>query len=233
MSRTSRLLELLQILRGHRYPVTGAALAAELGISVRTLYRDVATLQQQGADIQGEPGMGYVLQPGFLLPPLMLHEDEIEALVLGARWVSKRADMDLRKNAQTALAKIAAVLPSDLRHSMDSNTLVVAGIGSNPEIENVAPFRRAMREQRKLQIRYRDLGNRVSTRLIWPIALGYFSDFHMIVAWCELRGDFRHFRTERILDVDVLEQRYPRRRQTLYKEWQKADRERETAQNCC
>ncbi|CPR19793.1 Transcriptional regulator, DeoR family [Brenneria goodwinii] len=78
MSRAQRLLDLIQILRNHRFPVTGANLAAELGISLRTLYRDIGTLQAQGADIEGEPGLGYVLRPGFMLPPLMFSEEEIE-----------------------------------------------------------------------------------------------------------------------------------------------------------
>ena len=92
MSRSERLLDLLQILRGYRQPVSGQVLADRLGVSIRTLYRDIATLQGQGADIQGEPGLGYVLKPGFMLPPLMFTVDEIEALVLGARWVARRGD---------------------------------------------------------------------------------------------------------------------------------------------
>ncbi|KAJ34485.1 hypothetical protein BW45_03595, partial [Agrobacterium tumefaciens] len=90
MSRSQRLLDLLQILRSHRMPVSGAALAAKTGVSLRTLYRDIATLQAQGADIEGEAGVGYVLRPGFLLPPLMFSQHEIEALVLGSRWVAGR-----------------------------------------------------------------------------------------------------------------------------------------------
>src|SRR5690606_491436 len=110
MSRAARLLDLIQLLRNRRVPVTGPALAAELGVSIRTLYRDIATLQAQGADIQGEPGLGYVLRPGFTLPPLMFSADEIEALVLGSRWVAKRAaDERLAAAASNALSKISAV----------------------------------------------------------------------------------------------------------------------------
>ena len=126
MSRAERLLELMQCLRRHRYPVGGAALASELGISVRTLYRDIAALQAQGARIDGEPGVGYVLRPGFMLPPLMFSEDEIEALVLGSRWVADRADDPLGRAARNALAKIAAVLPTDLRKSLHRSC---AGLG--------------------------------------------------------------------------------------------------------
>ena len=119
MSRAQRLLSLIQILRRHRFAVTGANLAEELGISLRTLYRDIATLQEQGVSIEGEPGMGYVLRPGFMLPPLMFSEEEIEALVLGARWVADRGDERLGAAAQNAVSKITAVLPGDLRDMQD------------------------------------------------------------------------------------------------------------------
>src|SRR5689334_17148542 len=107
MSRVQRLLDLIQILRRHRQPVAGETLASELAISLRTLYRDIATLQAQGARIDGEPGLGYILRPGFMLPPLMFSEEEIEALVLGSRWVAERGDSRLGDAARNALAKIA------------------------------------------------------------------------------------------------------------------------------
>ncbi|RTF32774.1 HTH domain-containing protein, partial [Serratia marcescens] len=102
MSRAQRLLDLMQLLRNHRYPVAGHALAQTLGISMRTLYRDIATLQQQGAEIAGEAGVGYVLRPGFMLPPLMFSPAETEALVLGMRWVSRRGDSQLASAAGQA-----------------------------------------------------------------------------------------------------------------------------------
>ncbi len=111
MSRSERLLDLIQILRRHRRPVSGRTLAAEMGVSIRTLYRDIATLQGQGAPIEGEAGLGYVLRPGFMLPPLMFTDEEIEAIVLGSRWVAKQPDRRLSQAATDALAKIAAVLP--------------------------------------------------------------------------------------------------------------------------
>lgn len=114
MSRTQRLFELIQILRCHRYPVSEQQLAQDLNVSLRTVYRDIATLQAQGASIEGEPGLGYVLRPGFILPPLMFSEEEVEALVLGARWVARRTDKNLRHAATNVLAKISAVLPKDL-----------------------------------------------------------------------------------------------------------------------
>jgi len=225
MSRAERLLGLMQVLRRHRRPVSGAALARELGISLRTLYRDIASLQSQGAHIDGEPGMGYVLRPGFMLPPLMFSEEEIEALVLGSRWVADRGDRELAEAARNVLAKVAAVLPADLRHELDSSTLLV-GPGEPIESGNIdlAKLRRAIRAQRKVEIRYRDLKGEESTRIIWPFMLGFFDRVRVLAAWCELRNGLRHFRTDRIVALAVSKVAYPRARQTLLKEWRQNQR---------
>lgn len=220
MSRSERLLDLLQVLRRHRRPVSGRSLAGELGVSIRTLYRDIATLQAQGADIEGEPGIGYILRPGFMLPPLMFSEDEIEALVLGSRWVADRADDPLGSAARNALAKIAAVLPADLRQGLDSATLIVGpGEAIAADAVDLAGIRKAIRAERKLDIAYRDGAGTPSRRIIWPFALGFFDRVRIVLGWCELRQDFRHFRTDRIADLTVTDSRYPRRRQALLKAW--------------
>ncbi|UKJ74296.1 YafY family transcriptional regulator [Azospirillum brasilense] len=224
MSRAERLIDLIQCLRRHRRPVSGHVLADELGVSLRTIYRDVATLQAQGARIDGEPGVGYLLQPGFLLPPLMFAEEEIEALALGIRWVADRADGALGAAAQNALAKIAAVLPPDLRDRMDASALLVGPgepiVGDGVDL---AVVRRAIRGERKLSIAYRDRDGAASERVVWPFALGFFDRLRVMVAWCELRGAIRHFRADRIVTVTALEARYPRRRQALLKEWREAE----------
>jgi len=224
MSRTQRLLNLIQILRSHRFPVTGSQLAAELGISLRTIYRDIGTLQEQGANIEGEPGLGYVLHPGFILPPLMFTEEEIEALVLGSRLVSERADSQLSMAAKGALSKIAYVLPQDLRNSLDSNLLLI-GNCSQAQMETVdlSHIRRAIRIEHKIAIQYRDLKGNDSARTIWPIALGYFDHARILAGWCELRQEFRHFRTDLISCLNIQPERYPRRRHILLKEWCEVD----------
>src|SRR6184192_541650 len=125
MSRSQRLLDLIQVLRRHRRPVSGSVLADAVGVSLRTLYRDIETLKAQRAHIDGEAGVGYVLRPGFMLPPLMFTEEEIEAIVLGSRWVGERGDERLAAAARNALAKITAVLPPDLREEADASTLLV------------------------------------------------------------------------------------------------------------
>lgn len=224
MSRTRRLLDLIQILRSHRFPVAGAHLAKQLGISLRTLYRDIADLQEQGANIDGAPGLGYVLRPGFMLPPLMFTEEEIEALILGSRWVSERADHQLSEAAKGALSKIASVLPQDLRHALDTNSLVV-GKSAQAEVEaiDLSHIRKAIRTEHKIVVQYSDQKGNLSTRTIWPIALGYFDHARMLAGWCELRQEFRHFRTDRISALTIKSERYPRRRNVLLKEWREAD----------
>jgi len=220
MSRAERLLDLIQELRRHRHPVSGAALAEKLGVSLRTLYRDIAALGAQGAHIAGEPGVGYVLRPGFMLPPLMFSEEEIEALVLGSRWVAERADAPLSEAARHALAKIAAVLPDDLKDGVESSGLLIgpgepiaAGDAELPSI------RQAIRRERKLRIAYVDGDGSRTRRTIWPFALAFFDRARVVAAWCELRTGYRHFRTDRIASLTVLEKRYPRRRQALLREW--------------
>jgi predicted DNA-binding transcriptional regulator YafY len=220
VSRARRLLDLVQILRAHRFAVTGARLADELGISLRTLYRDIAVLQAQGACIDGAPGVGYVLRPGFVLPPLMFTLEEVEALVLGSRWVADRGDTRLSAGAASALVKISAVLPPELRGLPETSALLV---GPTPEAEgegaDVSEIRRAIRAECKATIAYRAAADTESTRTIWPFALGYFDRVRVLVAWCELRQGFRHFRTDRISCWTTVADRYPRRRQALIEEW--------------
>lgn len=224
MSRAARLLDLLQSLRNRRQPVTGPELARELGVSIRTLYRDIATLQAQGADIQGEPGLGYVLRPGFTLPPLMFSADEIEAIVLGSRWVATRADdARLSDSARQAMSKILAVLPENLRERAEATNLVVARIGLEPAQVDAGQIRLAIRNERKLSISYGDTSGMTTERVIWPFMLGFFEKVRVVAAWCEMRQDFRSFRVDRISRLAVLDERYPRRRAVMLKEW----RERE------
>ncbi|MGO4404907.1 helix-turn-helix transcriptional regulator [Bosea sp. RAF48] len=225
MSRAQRLLDLVQVLRRHRRPVSGRKLAAELGVSIRTLYRDIVTLQGQGAPIEGEPGLGYVLKPGFMLPPLMFSEEEIEALALGARWVADRADGALALAARDAMAKIVAVLPADMAGRVEEAALIL-GPGRKavdaPEID-LAAIRQAIRAGRKAAIGYCDDKGHVSGRVVWPLALSFFEHVRVLVAWCELRQDFRHFRTDRLTRFETQESRYPQRRQALLKVWREKE----------
>jgi predicted DNA-binding transcriptional regulator YafY len=220
MARAERLLGLIQVLRRHRHPVSGQVLADELGVSLRTVYRDIQTLIGQGAAIDGEAGVGYVLRPGFVLPPMMFSDEEIEALVLGSRWVAQRTDERLSRAAANAVTKIAAVLPDDLRDSIEDSGLLAGPAPEPDEIStNLAPIRQAIRTERKLILHYADKKGERSRRTVWPIALGFFERSRVLAAWCELRQDYRHFRTDRITALRLTDKRYPRRRRALMKEW--------------
>ncbi|ALN72173.1 YafY family protein [Aureimonas sp. AU20] len=220
MSRSERLLDLLALLRRHRQPVSGHALAETLGVSLRTLYRDIASLQALGAEVEGEAGVGYVLRPGFHLPPLMFRPEELEALALGSRWVAGQADPALRDAALSALSRIAAVLPPELRAELDASSLMV-GPGKTRLADSIDPalLRLAIRRERKLRLAYQDAAGSASDRVIWPFALAFFEGARILLGWCEMRGDFRHFRTDRIASAELLDERSPRRRAQLLKEW--------------
>ena len=224
MSRAERLLELMQALRRRRAPVSGAALAEELGVSLRTLYRDIGSLKAQGAAIEGEAGFGYLLKPGFEVPPLMFTLDEVEALALGARWVEGRADAGLARAARDALAKIGAVLPPERAAALDWPTLL-ARAGRTGEAESAAlPLvRQALTAERKLAFAYADKEGRSSTRVVWPVAIGFFDQVRMLAAWCETRQAYRHFRLDRMDQVAVRDERPPKARRTLLKDWRRAE----------
>jgi predicted DNA-binding transcriptional regulator YafY len=186
--RSERLLALLQALRRRRRPVSGRVLADELSVSLRTLYRDIASLQGQGAEIEGEAGAGYVLKPGFWLPPLMLSGEEIEALVLGARWVGARTDEALALAAHNAIAKISTVLPPRLREEVEASTLIVPPSNApGAATLDLAPIRGAIRAERMLVVEYCDAHGAKTERTIWPFGVGYFEEARVVMAWCELR----------------------------------------------
>ena len=223
MARSDRLLVLTQALRRRRLPVTALALAEETRVSERTIYRDIASLQASGVPIRGEAGIGYVLEAGFDLPPLMLTAEECEALMLGARFVRQRGDTSLQRVIDDAISKIEAVLPDNVRLSLQEASLYAPFFGAMPEdVVSLEELRRAVRENRKIHLRYRDLNERETQRVLWPVLLGYFERTRGLIAWCELRRDFRHFRTDRMLELTVLDERPPRRRALLLKEWERA-----------
>jgi len=222
MRRADRLFQIIQILRRHRRPVTAAAIADELETSKRSVYRDIATLMAQRVPIRGEAGMGYVLEDGHDMPPLMLTADEIEAAVLGARLVASRGDPGLVRAAQDLIAKIAGVVPEHLRPiALDPASIAPPGRSLPPDQVDVGVVRAAIHAARKLQLDYRDEQGRATTRVVWPIGIGYLESVRLLIAWCELRGDFRHFRTDRIAGLLPLDERFAERPATLRARWRK------------
>jgi predicted DNA-binding transcriptional regulator YafY len=223
-SRAERLLELLQVLRGRRAPVAASGLAETLGVSLRTLYRDIQSLRVQGADIQGEAGVGYLLRPGFTLPPLMFSPEELDALALGARWVRQNGDAALAEAAERAMVKIAAVAPRDAGEFIEAPTQLVREKRGEARQDDWMPkLREAMRQERKVALDYVDAQGAPTQRMIWPIALGFMTEHRVVAAWCEARVAFRHFRVDRIASLAITPARYPRRRRALLAEWRKAE----------
>jgi predicted DNA-binding transcriptional regulator YafY len=226
MRRSDRLFQLIQILRRARRPVVARSLADELEVSVRTVYRDIADLMAQRVPIRGEAGTGYVLDRHYDMPPLMLSADELEAAVLGAQWVAQHGDAVLSRAARDLVAKIAAVVPEHLRPFVAEPSIgTMAPLAASADTLDMARMRQWIREGRKLRIRYRDEQGRASERTIWPLVIGYADTLRMLAAWCELRQGFRHFRMDRIVSADYLDERYEERRLVLVARWKRHMRE--------
>jgi len=224
LRKADRLFQIIQILRRTRRPVTAEAIAEELETSKRSVYRDIATLMAQRVPIRGEAGMGYVLEAGFDLPPLMLTAEEIEAAMLGAQWVTARGDPALVRAAQDLIAKIASAVPERLRPiALDPAARTRTDRVPMPEDAiDMALVRSAIHGARKIALTYRDEKGAETARIIWPIAVGYLETVRMVVAWCEMRNDFRHFRTDRVIAAEFLDDRIPERTATLRARWRAA-----------
>jgi predicted DNA-binding transcriptional regulator YafY len=223
MRRADRLFPIIQILRRKKRPATAQEIAEELEISLRTAYRDIAQLMADRVPIRGEAGIGYVLEGGFDMPPLMLTPDEIEAAMLGAQWVMGRADPVLARAAGDLIAKIGVVIPEHLRPLLMEPALAAASSRPlpPPDTIDIARVRTAIRAQGKIALVYRDEKNDETRRVIWPIAVSYWEAVRLIVAWCELRNGFRHFRTDRVAGSEFLEARYATPRAKLRAQWKK------------
>ena len=231
MRRTERLFRIIQILRRKSRPVTGQELADELETSLRTVYRDMAELIAQRVPVRGEAGTGYVLDAGYDLPPLMLTTDELEAAVLGARWVAARGDARLARGAEDLIAKLSAAVPPELQPViLDSGLMPVSFRRRSEDSFDVALVREAIRMQKKLDLDYADEAGNVTRRTVWPFQIAYADDIRMMCAWCELREDFRHFRTDRVRGIAMLDKRFPERVVRLRKRWhEKRECERKAA----
>ncbi len=208
MRRADRLFDIIQVLR-RRKLTTARQLAESLEVSERTIYRDIRDLMGSGVPIDGEAGVGYVLRRGFDLPPLMLTPTEIEALVLGARIVASAGDAELAAAAEDALVKVEAVLPDRLR-DLAETTPLYAAIGRETPRSGVdmAALRSALRHRRKIRFGYVKLNGETTHRTVRPLCLVYYGPIWLLVAWCELRIDFRSFRIDRIADPEILDETF-------------------------
>ncbi|MGI9365171.1 MAG: helix-turn-helix transcriptional regulator [Rhizobiaceae bacterium] len=224
MRRADRLLQIIQILRRANGPIAASSIAAELEVSQRTLYRDMASLESTGVPIRGEAGVGYILEDGYDMPPLMFTASELEAVMLGARMLDGRVDESLSRAAKDVVAKIAAVVPVDLRPALIDAPLFAPQFVTQPPLQIEAEdIRRSLRSQSQVRITYTDLNERETNRTIWPVLISFFQNAAVLAAWCTLRNDFRAFRLDRILRYEVTNQKLPKPRKTLFVEWKKSD----------
>jgi len=227
MRRADRLFQIIQILRRSSRPVTAQDIAGELEVSQRTVYRDIADLIGQRVPIAGEAGFGYVLDDAFDMPPLMLTPDEIEAAVLGAQWVAAQGDAGLAGAARDLIAKITSVVPERLRPFIaDPSIGFPPNAPRSSDTIDLASVRAAIRDGRKVRIDYRDEHGMASDRVIWPVIIGFFEQKRVVAAWCELRADFRHFRTDRIVSAAFLDERHGVRPGELRSRWKRGLKDR-------
>ncbi|MGX5664768.1 helix-turn-helix transcriptional regulator [Rhizobium daejeonense] len=206
MVQPSRMFDIIQMLRASPTPLTAKAIALRLEVTKRTVYRDIAALQASRVPIEGAAGVGYVMRRGYDLPPLMFSPEEIEAIAVGLSLVARTGDSSLEAAGRSAAAKIGDVLPCDTT-GIDATPLYVSRWHEIPEPKaDLATMRRAIREERKLRLAYRDAENRETERTIRPLGLVYYVDGIHLAAWCEMQQDFRHFRHDRIECCCLLEE---------------------------
>ena len=208
MRKSERLFKLVTLLQGRRTAITAQTLAEELGVAMRTVYRDIQALVLSGVPIDGEAGVGYRLRAGFDLPPLMFQTEEVTALLVGSRMVQAWTDPELAQAAKVAEAKILAVLTPAMLNEISRLPYRIPNY-YRPEFEVHGVLRRACEARQKVSIIYRDMNDQESTRSLWPLGMVGWGDHWTLLAWCELRNEYRNFRFDRIQDIKLLAERYP------------------------
>ncbi len=215
MRRLDRLFEIIQILRSVNRSITADEIAQQLEVSVRTIYRDIQALQAMRTPIEGEAGVGYMMRQGYDLPPINFSADEVEAIIVGMSLISRTGDKKLLQAGSRVLQKIDTV-----RDRLESFQVSEWG-ATTPETIDPEILRNAIREERKLQLQYSDERQEITNRIVLPISIVYYIEVIVMVAWCELRNDFRHFRVDRILSCELLDQFFRRKGNQLRIQWKK------------
>lgn len=219
MARSGRMFEIIQMLRASRSPLTAEAIAARLEVTKRTVYRDIATLQATRVPIEGAAGIGYVMRRGFDLPPLMFTPEEMEAITVGLSLIARTGDHSLEEAGATAMAKISEVLPSSEPPTAQTHLFVSSWHAIPDPAFDLRLLRRAIREERKLELRYRDGVGNLTQRIVCPLAIIYYIDGILLAGFCELRQDFRHFRHDRIEECEPLDAQFEGQSAALRKMW--------------
>ena len=210
MHKSERLFQMVNLLRGRRTAITAEQLSDVMEVSVRTIYRDIQTLILSGVPVDGEAGIGYMLKPGYQLPPLMFDFDEVQALLLGARMVEAWTDPELAAGAKRAMQKIRAVLPEPLLVQADRQTYRVPALTPQQELGDTHKIiRHACEQQQIINLHYRDVSDNETERRVWPLGMFFWGERWTLVAWCESRNDYRNFRFDRVLNVAPTGVLYP------------------------
>ena len=225
MSRSDRLFEIIQLLRRTKRPLTADGLAATLEVTARTVYRDIAALQSMRVPIEGAAGVGYIMRPGFDLPPVMFTPEEVEAMAVGLALLGRTGDKDLMRAASRVRRKLTEVLPAGAVRDFDEISLHVSNFGVLlPDTANLAQLRAAVRGEQKLRLVYRNAEGIETVRIVLPLAVFYYVEVVLLAAWCELRRGFRHFRVDRIETCTPLGELFKKEGANLRARW-RAERE--------
>lgn len=209
MRRADRLFRIVEYLKARREAVTGEALAAEMEIGVRTIYRDMADLRSSGVPIVGEAGVGYMLSQDYLVKPLMFDVEELDALSLGAQMVESWGDAAIARSARRAIEKITAVLPESLAEDASRSAAYACSSRSKaPIVIDLASLRRAVRTKQVIEIRYTDESGNKTQRRIRPLCLVFIAPVWLLAAWCETRNDFREFRVDRVTSMKIADEQF-------------------------
>ena len=220
MSRSTRMFEVIQLLRSATVPLTAQAMAEQLEVTKRTVYRDVAALQAMRVPIEGEAGVGYVMRSGYDLPPLNFSAEEVEAIAVGLALLGRTGDHGLLRAAASAGQKLGSAIPDPSTSNLVDWPVFASGYNTIPEPSvDVALLRKAVRTERKISISYSDAAGDSTQRILQPLALIYYIEVLVLVAWCELRGDFRHFRVDRLSGVELTGERFLRHGDALRRKW--------------
>ena len=220
MSRFTRMFEIIQLLRSSSRPLTAQAISEELEVAKRTVYRDIVSLQAMRVPIDGEAGVGYVMRPGFDLPPLMFTSEEIEAIAVGVSMLGRTGDKALQRSANGVVRKVAQVLSTDSRNGFADLSVFtskwhsIAAGGVDPRV-----LRQSVREEWKLEIKYKDSKGTSTTRVIFPLAVIYYIEVVVVASWCELREELRHFRVDRISACRSMGESFSEVGQSLRAKW--------------
>ena len=213
MARSTRMFEIIQLLRNANQPRTAAQIAEELEVTPRTIYRDIASLQAMRVPIDGAAGVGYIMRPGFDLPPINFDIEEAEAVTVGLAMIARTGDRGLKRAGRRACRKLSEA--TQLSDALLSSTWGP----QEPDVVDLSDLRAAIRQERKLSITYRDGSGAETRRTVLPFAIVYHSEAIILAAWCELRNDFRNFRPDRIADYEQLEDGFKGRGEGLRREW--------------